>query len=109
MFSSFYRATNVATSGARSHVINVLQDFVMLPDAVPGQLESINIQQIRICNQKIFMETAQTMINIQHQFCVASSASFLPLKYCFMCLEPVGFPHRRDCAMLSTASQRNQA
>lgn len=109
MFCSFYRVTNVSTSTAKSHINGVLHDFVILPDAVPGQPESIDIQLIRNRNQQIFMETAQTMINIQHQFCMASCDSFSTLKYCFMCLAPVGYPHDRDCDMVHIASGRNQA
>lgn len=102
--------TIVSTSSVQSHIVSVLKDFVLLPDAVPGQLEPIDIQLIRIRNQQIFMETAQTMVNTQQRFCVASSDSFSTLKYCFMCFAPVGFPHDRVCAAasMSNALQHNQ-
>lgn len=51
-------------------------------------------------NQQIIMETAQTMVNVQHQFCVASYDSFSPLMCCFVCQAPVGFAHDPECAMI---------
>lgn len=96
----------MATSTVKSHIVSVLQDFVTqsLPIAQPDQVESIDVQRIRDHNQQIIMETAQTMINIQHQFCVASYDSFSPLMCCFMCSAPVGFPHDSECGMLATAA-----
>lgn len=92
IFFLFIRATAVATATVKSHVVSVLQDFVTQslttfePDA-----------EIRDHNQQIIMETTQTMINIQHQFCVASYDSFSSLMCCFMCHAPVGFPHDVEC------------
>lgn len=96
------RATAVATSTVKSHMVNVLQDFVTqtLPPPVPDQPEPIELQRIRDHNQQIIMETTQTMINIQHQFCVASYESFSTLMCCFVCQAPVGYPHDPECAML---------
>lgn len=92
----------IATGTVKSHVVSVLQDFVT--QSLPEQQEPI-----RDHNQQIIMETAQTMINLQHQFCVASYDSFSPLMCCFMCHAPVGFPHDGDCALAqSTAAPRNQ-
>lgn len=75
------------------------------PVTQPDQVESNDVQRIRDHNQQIIMETAQTMINIQHQFCVASYDSFSPLMCCFMCQAPVGFPHDSECGMLASAAQ----
>lgn len=90
---SIRRATAVATSTVKSHIVSVLQDFVT---------QSVNSHEadaeLRDHNQQIVMETTQTMINIQHQFCVASYDSFSTLMCCFMCQTPVGFPHDADCA-----------
>lgn len=84
-----YRATAVATSTVKSHIVSVLQDFVTqsLPSFEPTDAD------IRDHNQQIIMETTQTMINIQHQFCV----TFSTLMCCFMCHAPVGFPHDAEC------------
>lgn len=75
--------------------MSVLQDFVIHSLAAFDQ--DIELQRIRDHNQQIIMETTQTMINIQHQFCVASYDSFSTLMCCFMCQAPVGFPHDSDC------------
>lgn len=53
------------------------------------------------------METAQTMVNVQHQFCVASYDSFSPLMCCFVCQAPVGFPHDPECAMIHPRNNNN--
>lgn len=78
--------------------MSVLQDFVVT-SLVTFEQES-DVQKVREHNQNIVMETAQTMINIQHQFCVASYDSFSSLMCCFVCQTPVGFPHDSECAML---------
>lgn len=88
----YHRATAVATSTVKSHIVSVLQDFVT------QSLTSFETDaDIRDHNQQIIMETTQTMINIQHQFCVASYDSFSTLMCCFMCHAPVGFPHDQEC------------
>ncbi|XP_031622247.1 uncharacterized protein LOC116340129 [Contarinia nasturtii] len=86
------RATTVATSTVKSHIVSLLQEFVTqsLTSFEPDS-------DIRDHNQQIIMETTQTMVNIQHQFCVASYDSFSTLMCCFMCHAPVGFPHDSDC------------
>lgn len=58
-------------------------------------------------NQQIIMETAQTMVNVQHQFCVASYDSFSPLMCCFVCQAPVGFAHDPECAMIQQYPRNN--
>lgn len=90
--SIVYRATAVATSTVKSHIVSVLQDFVT-QSLTAFEPDS----ELRDHNQNIIMETTQTMINIQHQFCVASYDSFSTLMCCFMCQAPVGFPHDTDC------------
>lgn len=70
----------------------MLQDFVTQSFTTCDQET-----EIRDHNQQIIMETTQTMINIQHQFCVASYDSFSTLMCCFMCQAPVGFPHDNEC------------
>lgn len=87
-----FRATAVATSTVKTHVVSVLQDFVTQSFTNCDQET-----EIRDHNQQIIMETTQTMINIQHQFCVASYDSFSTLMCCFMCQAPVGFPHDSEC------------
>lgn len=92
---SFNRATAVASSTVKSHVVSVLQDFVIHsynPYEQDGDI------QHRDHNHQIIMETTQTMVNIQHQFCVASYESFSTLMCCFICQAPVGFPHDTECA-----------
>lgn len=82
----------------KSHIVSVLQDFVVT-SLVTFEQES-DVQKVREHNQSIVMENAQTMINIQHQFCVASYDSFSSLMCCFVCQTPVGFPHDSECAMV---------
>ena len=101
-----FRATAVATSTVKSHIVSVLQDFVIQSQA--ADQESFDSQRIKEHNQQIVMETAQTMINIQHQFCVASYDSFSTLMCCFVCQAPVGFPHDSECAMINQQQTRNQ-
>lgn len=88
--------------------MSVLQDFVVTSLSTLEQ-ES-DVQRVREHNQNIVIEAAQTMINIQHQFCVASYDSFSSLMCCFVCQTPVGFPHDSECAMLSSQPhfQRSQ-
>lgn len=92
------RATAVATSTVKSHIVGVLQDFVVQSSA--GNYDEAELQRVREHNQQIILETAQTMVNIQHQFCVASYDSFSALMCCFICQAPVGFSHDADCAMV---------
>lgn len=124
------RATAVATSTVKSHIVSVLQDFISPPpppqvptSAVTGgeatvsgiqsnvplsllqqqqqqQQESQDNQRTRDHNQQIILENAQTMINIQHQFCAASYDAFSSLMCCFVCQAPVGFAHDQECAMI---------
>lgn len=89
------RATAVASSTVKSHVVSVLQDFVIHSY---NPYESDGDNQHRDHNHQIIMETTQTMVNIQHQFCVASYESFSTLMCCFICQAPVGFPHDTECA-----------
>ncbi|KAG4078538.1 hypothetical protein HA402_009250 [Bradysia odoriphaga] len=100
------RATAVATSTVKSHIVSVLQDYVVT-SLVSFDQDS---EKVREHNQNIVMETAQTMINIQHQFCVASYDSFSSLMCCFICQTPVGFPHDSECTLLQQQPhfQRNQ-
>lgn len=105
------RATAVATSTVKSHIISVLQDFITASNNTSDQ--EIDWNRTRDHNQQIISESAQTMINLQHQFCVASYDSFSSLMCCFVCQAPVGFPHDPDCAMIhqktfSTTDQRSQ-
>lgn len=48
------------------------------------------------------------MINIQHQFCMASCDAFSSLMCCFICQAPIGFPHDSDCAMVQNHNSMNQ-
>lgn len=100
------RATAVATSTVKSHIVGVLQDFIIQSSA--GNYEESELQRIREHNQQIILETAQTMVNIQHQFCVASYNSFSALMCCFICQAPVGLSHDADCAMVQPAHQSFQ-
>lgn len=143
------RATAVATSTVKSHIVNVLQDFVTTTAASAAQQptpysahivdpnlaggpnanttatttthcpsastssttttgattpaassDPLEAQRIREHNQQLLVETTQTMINIQHQFCVASYESFSTSMCCFVCQAPIGCPHDDGCAML---------
>lgn len=78
----------------KSHIVSVLQDFVTQSFTTFEPDADIH----RDHNHQIIMETTQTMINIQHQFCVASYDSFSTLMCCFICQAPVGFPHDIECA-----------
>lgn len=94
LFIVMVRATAVATSTVKSHVVSVLQDFVVQPYNIYESDGDIQREH----NHQIIMETTQTMVNIQHQFCVASYESFSTLMCCFICQAPVGFPHDNECA-----------
>lgn len=124
------RATAVATSTVKSHIVSVLQDFISTPFPPPTsatltnlsgeatvsgiqvgghlppqpllqqQQETQDHQRTRDHNQQIILENAQTMINIQHQFCAASYDAFSSLMCCFVCQAPVGFAHDPECSMI---------
>jgi hypothetical protein len=51
-------------------------------------------------HQSIFQENAQTMINLQHQFCVASCDLFAPLMVCSHCNAVLRAPHENDCSLI---------
>ncbi|XP_055703709.1 uncharacterized protein LOC129802140 isoform X1 [Phlebotomus papatasi] len=93
------RATVVATSTVKSHIVTVLQDYVTQSLNTFEHQEG-EMQRIKEHNQQVVMENAQTMINLQHQFCVASYDSFSHLMCCFVCQAPVGCAHDPDCALL---------
>ncbi|XP_019563085.1 uncharacterized protein LOC109431320 [Aedes albopictus] len=92
------RASVVATSTVKSHIVSVLQDFKTQPSSSVDQ-ES-ELLHIREYNQLILQDNAQTMINLQHQFCVASCDSFAQLMCCYQCQTQVGFPHDPECPMV---------
>lgn len=94
------RATAVATSTVKSHIVGVLQDFVTQTIISASFDQDTELQRIRDHNQQIILEITQAMVNIQHQFCVASNDSFSSLMCCFICQAPVGFSHTDDCAMV---------
>lgn len=96
----FNRATAVATSTVKSHIVSVLQDFITSAASNVNNDQEIDLQRVRDHNQQIILENAQTMINIQHQFCAASYDAFSSLTCCFVCQAPVGFTHDADCAMI---------
>lgn len=92
------RATAVATSTVKSHIVGMLQEFVTQSLSTFDQ--EAELQRVRDFNQQIITDTTQTMIKIQHQFCGASYESFSALMCCFVCQAPVGYPHDADCAMV---------
>ncbi|XP_030375376.1 uncharacterized protein LOC115624700 [Scaptodrosophila lebanonensis] len=102
------RATTVATSTVKTHILAVLQDFITSsvdqPSAINNELEQ---KRIREHNELIVLENAQTVINIQHQFSAANFDAFSPLT-CFVCQSPVGFPHEQDCSVAKQKSQTEQ-
>ena len=73
------RASAVATSTVKSHVVAVLQEFVTQPLSTMDQ--EVEAPRVREHNQGIITEVGQTMINLQHQFCVASYDSFAHLMF----------------------------
>ncbi|XP_050080460.1 uncharacterized protein LOC126568085 [Anopheles maculipalpis] len=92
------RASVMATSTVKSHIVSVLQDFKTQPLAtVEQEGELLHIKEY---NQLILQDNAQTMINLQHQFCVASCDAFAQLMCCYQCQTQVGFPHDPDCPMV---------
>ncbi|KAL5284720.1 hypothetical protein ACFFRR_006803 [Megaselia abdita] len=93
------RASAVGTSTVKTHIVSVLQDFIY--SSVLDQQENDQHQRTRDHNQQIILENAQTMINIQHQFCAASYDAFSSLLCCLICQAPVGFPHEPECAMIN--------
>lgn len=98
------RATAVATSTVKSHIIALLQEFVVLSTVDPSSICEIEQKRIKDHNELIIMENAQAMINIQHQFCAASYDAFSSLTCCFVCRSPVGFPHESECVMIKQRS-----
>ncbi|XP_052862850.1 uncharacterized protein LOC128269432 [Anopheles cruzii] len=92
------RASVMATSTVKSHIVSVLQDFKTQPLAtVEQESELLHIKEY---NQTILQDNAQTMINLQHQFCVASCDAFAQLMCCYQCQTQVGFPHDPECPMV---------
>lgn len=78
------RASAVATSTVKSHVVAVLQEFVTQPvntTREEQQQMEMEAHRVREHNQGIISEVLQTMINLQHQFCIASYDSFAHLLY----------------------------
>lgn len=73
------RASAVATSTVKSHVVAVLQEYVAQPLNTMDQENEV--PRVREHNQGIITEVGQTMINLQHQFCVASYDSFAHLLF----------------------------
>ncbi|XP_054086384.1 uncharacterized protein LOC105218998 isoform X2 [Zeugodacus cucurbitae] len=98
------RATAVATSTVKAHIMGLLQEFVVLSTVDPSPICEIEQKRIRDHNELIIMENAQAMINIQHQFCAASYDAFSSLTCCFVCQSPVGFPHESECIMIKQRS-----
>ncbi|EAA00675.4 AGAP012206-PA, partial [Anopheles gambiae str. PEST] len=92
------RASVMATSTVKSHIVSVLQDFKTQPLATVEQ--DSELLHIKEYNQLILQDNAQTMINLQHQFCVASCDAFAQLMCCYQCQTQVGFPHDPDCPMV---------
>ena len=89
------KASVVATNTVKSHIVSVLQDFITQP--MNSYDQECEIQRAKDHNQFILLDNAQTMINLQHQFCVASIESFSALMCCYQCQTQVGFPHEPDC------------
>ncbi|EDW76818.1 uncharacterized protein Dwil_GK18336 [Drosophila willistoni] len=104
------RATTMATSTVKTHMLAVLQDFVTLSsvDQAPNINNEMEQKRIREHNELIVLENAQSVINIQHQFCAASYDAFSSLTCCCVCQSPVGFPHEQDCSVLKQKSQNDQ-
>ena len=104
----------MATSTVKSHIVSVLQDFITTPivPTAPTNEQDFDQQRLRDHNQQIILENAQTMINIQHQFCAASYDAFSSLMCCFVCQAPVGFSHDPECAIINQkhaiSEQRSQ-
>lgn len=73
------RASAVATSTVKSHVVAVLQEYVTQPLSTMDQENEV--PRVREHNQGILGEVSSTMINLQHQFCVASYDSFAHLLF----------------------------
>lgn len=97
------RATGVATGTVKSHIVGLLQEFNTQSHTTTFEPDN-ETQRIRDHNQQIILENTQAMVNIQQQFCVASSNSFSALMCCFVCHAPVGFSHDTDCAMVQQQS-----
>ncbi|XP_011193214.1 uncharacterized protein LOC105218998 isoform X3 [Zeugodacus cucurbitae] len=103
------RATAVATSTVKAHIMGLLQEFVVLSTVDPSPICEIEQKRIRDHNELIIMENAQAMINIQHQFCAASYDAFSSLTCCFVCQSPVGFPHESECIMIKQSRSNTDA
>lgn len=73
------RASAVATSTVKSHIVAVLQEYVTQPLNTMDQENEV--PRVREHNQGIITEVGQTMINLQHQFCAASYESFAHLLF----------------------------
>lgn len=73
------RASAVATSTVKSHVVAVLQEYVTQPLNTMDQENEV--PRVREHNQGILTEVGQTMVSLQHQFCVASYDSFAHLLF----------------------------
>ncbi|XP_063708361.1 uncharacterized protein LOC134836989 [Culicoides brevitarsis] len=78
------KATSIATSTVKSHIVSKLQDFITQPVAT---FENENeLQRAREHNQYVVHDSFQTLTNLQHQFSVASCEFFV------QCIFQSGYP-----------------
>lgn len=83
-FDELAKATSIATATVKSHIVSKLQDFITQPVATFEQ-ES-DMLRVREHNQYVVHDSFQTLVNLQHQFSVASSEFFA------QCIFQSGYP-----------------
>lgn len=69
------KATSIATSTVKSHIVSKLQDFVT--QSVATFEHEADLQRAREHNQYVVHDSFQTLTNLQHQFSVASVEFFV--------------------------------
>lgn len=76
------KGTNIATATVKSHMVSILQDFITQPLST---LEQENdTQKAKDQNQLVIHESFQTLVNLQHQFSIASCEFFAQPCYHFV-------------------------
>lgn len=78
------KATSIATATVKSHIVSKLQDFITQP-VVTFEHET-DLQRAREHNQYVVHDSFQTLVNLQHQFSVASCEFFV------QCIFQSGYP-----------------
>lgn len=87
--------------------MSLLQDFITQSYTTAFEQDN-EAQRIREHNQQIVQENIETMINLQHQFCIASYESFAQLMNCYQCQSHGGYQHDVDGSIIHSKLHSEQ-